>query len=266
MRISPSKLRAVALAAGMVAAPALASAAPVPGAIYTRMWSMCTTGTLKACAALSLTTTDLGGATAVVVRVTNRQGASGIPTDNTAGLELNAIRFWFSNGGFASTAATTGTPALLGGATGTATAWRRTTATNSGTWGALALTGVGSSSPSTVPGQIGGCSSPAGISPVMFTCGNGREVVFSFTVGEVFNAHQAEAFYGGNVVDGQGNVSAVGCNSDNVRNQSVTLCDFRSATDSYTSPVPEPMSIALLGTGLLGLGGVVARRRKDTEV
>lgn len=237
---------------------------------YSRLWTGCTTGTLRSCNSIRLTTqavmsgtTRIG--TTVVVSMHNYMG-QGFGPDNTAGpnwAALHRARFYFQGQAFAA-GSNTATTSLAGGATGTVASggWTSTyvspfTDASSNAWGVLRLEGL--------TNRIGGCGLPGSGTniPTLGTCLSGSEVVVAFSTSESFDAFDAELLFN---VNGRISGSAIqtSCYTNSALSTvagSPTACSDMAVVDTAT--VPEPITMALLGTGLLGVGGARLRRRKN---
>lgn len=234
-------------AAGLVL---LASLAPRAAQASSVGWVLCTPGALRACASMHLSTLPVLNAqnvrvgTAVVITVANLQGTN--PHDNTAWSRIN--QFIFSRG--ASPASPAQAAFIFGVPQGNATL--------NTFWGYFDGAGGTSSQLSIFPYYVGlgGCSA-TGPATTFTTCGG--QLVFSITTSTILDAseYNAAAFY----ADANG-ASGLNCSSDPSLYLSgrspVTCGDF---TNDVTA-TPEPVTMALLGTGLFGIGGARWRRKK----
>jgi hypothetical protein len=190
-------------------------------------------------------TTRIG--TAVKLTVRNLQGQH--IADNMAWSALSAVRLYRPT--VLGSTSGSSTPTLNGGATGTPSAWSWATAA-AGTWGNLRFLGAAGS-------RIGGCVTGSGNG--MWTCPG--EVIFSMSTSELFDANEFNELY----LTWAGSPNAGACTTDQTRSGGgVAQCDPQNTTVN-TSVTPEPITIALLGTGLFGIGGAhLRRRRKNNEV
>lgn len=251
MRLATRVLRGLSFLATLGLIPAVANAED-PATVYTRSWTMCSAGAIRSCHSVTLQTqgtfsgtTRVG--TSVVLSLRNLQGQNAV--DNMAWSTLTAVRIYRS-GALGTTASTSTTPSLAGGATGTPTGWNWSTDPANTTWGILRLL-------STSTGRIGGCATATGAA--MYTCPG--SVVFSIASSQIFNADQFSELR----MDWAGPSGSGNCASENIRNQAQALCDLEN-TSVTTTVTPEPITMALLGTGLLGVGGARLRRRSKEEV
>ena len=208
---------------------------------------------LRACVSVRVTTTpNNSGGTNVIISIQNNQGA--LP-DQTGGSLINVVGL------------TAPSKATLGSASGlTVTSSGATVVGNPSAHWSISKAGVNgpiefaSSTPLlgyNPEGGIIGCNASER-SPTNYfqTCGGGW-VSFNFTTSNLWDANLAEL---GIKLDGVVGVQTrVECKTG-VAPSDPTYCPSVAVT-------PEPVSMALLATGLLGLGGAgLRRRRKGADV
>lgn len=233
---------------------AVALAAP-PGAraqTWIHDWTLCTpSAAFHSCHSISLRTDavmvgDLRQGTLVSIALHNLQG-QGYGPDNTSASGLHNVSFVRSSPIGNSSTPVTGSPS--GGATGSPT-WTSFTYTYDSK-GLMAIATLNA---------IGGCSANAlgfGYSYGGQTCLPDSWMTFSFALGDNVDANQFVAMVG---ALGPQNTDACWTDPSQYPHDPFAACDVRS--ESLTQVTPEPVTCILLGTGLLGLGGLRVRRRK----
>jgi len=241
----------VRLALTLVTVAALT--APAPG--RAQSWLLCTPGAFHSCHSVSASTVPvMSGSTRVgtivTLTVANLQGTYAL--DNAAWSGLTAIGV--GGGSTLDVFGAFSTFALNGGATGSGTFQAFGSSGSETAYNIFNATGTG---------LIGGCaavpitaSTPLGAS--FHTCGAGASVSFSVTLSVIFDA--SDFTYA--KIDVLGPNGEVQCVSDPARATSrppVSACDVEPNDVAVT---PEPVTIALLGTGLFGIGAARVRRRK----
>lgn len=214
----------------------------------------CSPGTLRTCANISITTTQIGSfSTAVHIRIRNWAGS--YVGDNTGGSLINRIGI-VAPAGIISSSALTVTAG--GGATtfgNPAPNW--VIKTPGGLGNMIELTaGIPTN---TTSGGIAGCAAPLGGFPATYfqTCAPGGYVDFSFTTSNLWSANNAEIAW---LVQDMNNQGAI---------QGQLECDTSPGTiRTYCAGVtPEPVTMMLLGSGLASMGGFgLVRRRRNKDV
>jgi hypothetical protein len=258
MRFSTRPVFLAFLSAAALAAPSIARA-DVHG------WTLCTPSSFHSCHSVAIGTVPImtgsvRTGTGITISLTNLQG-SGYASDNTAFSGLYRVFFGGRNFPLPMTFSLlpyNGTP--TGGASGSAN-WYMETGVQPGSQGTVHYVDASPNG----NGIIGGCSSGTlafGLTQSAKTCGAAQSVVFNFTTGNIFDAGQMETVF----------IQAFGapdtfdyCFSDPsaAPDAGFPTCDVQ---DEYlTTVTPEPISMALLGTGLFGIGGARLRRRKKTS-
>jgi hypothetical protein len=291
MRISTSLVRGAVLSAAVALLPSIAKAAP--GDMWLRNWTICSGGTFNSCHSVSLRTTDNTSSTAVVVSIKNINGQDPNFIDNAPWSGLRALRFY---GSVASVMAADAAPVQTGTATTTGTAnlngqtkWQHNLNATGGI-GVLRLNGSGN--PDNSNRRIGGCNTGSGAWPgtaTQFTCGG--QIVYSFSTQTLFSAQMMVGVYASiDIGDPQGldqntvnGYYTDACQADpgpttsggqwtgnpttsiTYQGSTSVACGTVGGSLQYLGDgsVPEPMTIALLGSGLVGVG-IVRRRKKTT--
>jgi hypothetical protein len=238
-----ANLRNLFLAGALSVVPAIAAASGPD--TYIRSWFACTPGSVVTCNSISIATTAIMSGstrigTSVVVNLHNFSNQAGNIGANTLWASLNSV--WFYAGGIDNTGLTAPSLSLNGGATGSGT-WTSSAAT----LGELRLQRSGNA-------RIAGCAptTPGTVSATLFTCASGSTVGLSFTMSSIFDATSTAMSM---QVNDPNNVLSR-CYTSEANGS--TACNNVTMADTVT---PEPMSITLLATGLLGMGGVGLRRR-----
>lgn len=276
MPLSLRSFRGSLFTMAALAAPAVASATPAPAPVYTRVWKVCYTGTMKSCHSIQLQTQISGSLTAVSVTLRNLSGQPNGSGDNTTWSSLNHLRFYgtgISVNSADSTKVVTGIAAQGGANLNGAVGWNRLFNGGGLTPGVLRLNGITAPPTGSPNRRVGGCNPGVGATaPVIMTC-NG-EVVFSFNTSTLFTAWQLTGLAIRLDLPASGNDNGVNkiCQTDGTQYGQTTqnpngdwtsnLCTDVSTTTTVT---PEPITMALLGTGLFGVGGARLRRRKKNE-
>ncbi len=244
----------------LAAAAIVALVSLSPRAAWAQSWVLCTPGAFRSCHSVAIATTpQMSGSvrigTNVTVTLANLQGTH--PLDNAAWSGLKEVNIVGGpstpQGGFGRFM----TFALNGGATGLGTYQYFDGTGTTTSVGMFNATGTG---------LIGGCAAvpvtpatPLGGS--FRTCGASASISFSTTTQAIFDA----SVFKYAIIDVDGPNGHVRCVSDPnfVSSRPLTV-----ACEDHTDDVvatPEPVTIALLGTGLFGIGGAGLRRKRKNE-
>lgn len=241
------QLKHVAAVAGMLA---VGAAAPLHADQF-RTWNVCGGNAFNTCASVQVTVTDAGH---VTMRVWNLSGNGNGSYANTVFTGIG-----FENVGTASAVASSLT--MTGPARGsdTPSTWQVTNDKQIGGGVNLDMVTTANSSGSVDNSIASGCADPSllpgGSNQLwMNPCStpgasDAGWVIIQFDITGTWNLGQSYM-----LVKGQ-----------NGPNGASTEC-ITGGTGANCGVVPEPITLALLGTGLFGIGGVALRRRKGNDI
>ena len=226
----------------------------------TRSWTVCTQGS-RACQKVSIWTAPAPGGTNLRILLENFQGQH-LYGENMDWDVINRVRFWDAHAG--PTAGVDGgnvTGVLNDGATGQSPVYVR----NSFRGVSLSAIDLQLDDWPNTPGILGCANGPYAFNSA-FTCAPGANVTFSWFTTQTWDARDigsisvtttgmiAGGNYGGRSCASNPNL-APPFTSD------VPTCDVMSE-ETTVDPAPEPASIVLVASALLGLSAVARRRRR----
>ena len=219
-------------------------------------WTVCYP--LESCESVQLATspvfsgTDRIG-TNVTIDIHNLNGQ--VVGDATPWWELDAVQF-YGPGNFTGTEFGSGPLALSGGAVGSAT-WNYSVSSGDGRETIAA--GAPIPDDDGFAQMLAGCAS--GNRTAVNTCGPQALATLSFTSGQIFDAESFDGLFVQAADQQYGEENYIpfnrGCTAGSVSAPWWPACNVITHTVT-----PEPVTMVLLGTGLLGIGGVRLRRRK----
>lgn len=238
------KIRTVLAAVALLAAAGGEAAAQTSTREFE---NYCRVGSIRTCATVRVVTTwdPVAQVTRVELWLRNLQGSH--PADNTGGGAIT--RFGLIAPAIRNPAGLTVTGEDGAGTVGApAGSW---TISNRMVEGPVTF----STTTTTAEGGVQGCNvHPGSVQNYFQTCGGGW-VVFRFTTTNQWNAADAQIAWKVYSAAADGG-TYYACRTDN----NPTWGEFCEAVDPTVTP--EPASMALLGTGLLGLAGFARRRRR----
>lgn len=232
---------------------------------WSHSWELCTTSHFSSCNSVTVVThAIMSGSsrvgTTLSISLHNFQG-QGHPNDNLAGSGIHEVFLSGQGVNMSQTSGTTGVGTAAGGATGSA---------NWDWYSGHYVAGIGPmgfvSIRSHVTDVVGGCNTtPFWMTPTVSTCAPGSTYTFTFSIADNVDANQLTGMY---LYAGSASGAGTWCwqNRQNFNADGMGDCLLmnQTVTDlSTVSTVPEPITIALLGTGLVGVGGARLRRKKD---